>query len=329
MPDLYDHRLRPAQPPTPSADAFTIHRAQVADDLSLAYLHEGIGGYPLLLIHGYPETKRIWWRNIKPLASAGYEVIVPDLRGYGDSDLAIDDSYDIALYSRDLHTLMSDVLGHERFGVVAGDVGGAVAVNLLHRFVGVVDKLVYFNTVPPILLDDFIAAGIDLTTIKSMGDGPTTDYQLDQGNHADALIAELDNPDKRKRWVRSFYTHRLLASPGAFSAEDLEFMTEPFAEAARLRCAWAPYEGRYGRPQSEPALMSDFVDVPTLVLYGPDDAVVGPDFIHCCEVAFRNRIGPVAIPGAGHFLQWERADIVNALIIEFFRALGPGEPLRA
>ena len=44
---------------------------------------------------------------------------MPDLRGYGDSDLAIDDSYDIALYSRDLHTLMSDVLGYERFGVVA------------------------------------------------------------------------------------------------------------------------------------------------------------------------------------------------------------------
>jgi pimeloyl-ACP methyl ester carboxylesterase len=38
-------------------------------------------GYPLLLLH--PETKRIWWRNIGPLAEAGYEVIAPDLRGYG------------------------------------------------------------------------------------------------------------------------------------------------------------------------------------------------------------------------------------------------------
>ena len=48
-------------------------------------LREGVGGYPLLLIHGYPETKRIWWRNVEPLANAGYEVIVPDLRGYGES----------------------------------------------------------------------------------------------------------------------------------------------------------------------------------------------------------------------------------------------------
>ncbi|MGA4558373.1 alpha/beta fold hydrolase [Uniformispora flossi] len=50
-----------------------------------------MGGYPLLPVHGYPETKRIWWRNIRPLAEAGYEVAVPDLRGYGDSDLSAAD----------------------------------------------------------------------------------------------------------------------------------------------------------------------------------------------------------------------------------------------
>lgn len=318
MTGFYDHRLRPRQPDTPSADAFTIHRGAVDGDLELAYVHEGAGGHPLLLIHGYPETKRIWWRNIEPLVAAGHEVVVPDLRGYGDSDLSTDDVYDLAAYSRDCHSLMTSVLGHERFGIVAGDVGGAVAVDLLHRFPGVVDKLVYFNTVPPILLDEFVAAGIDLTSIKAMGDGPTTDYQVDQGRDAEALIAELDTPERRERWVRGFYTHRLLASPGAFDADELSFMTEPFRSRDRLRSAWAPYEARYGRPQSEAPLVSGFVDVPTLVLYGPDDEAVGPDFIHCCEVAFRNRVGPVVVPGAGHFLQWERADIVNALVAAFF-----------
>jgi pimeloyl-ACP methyl ester carboxylesterase len=79
---------RPPQPATPASDAFEIHRAQVADGMNLAYIREGVGGYPLLLVHGYPETKRVWWRNILPLAEAGFEVIVPDLRGYGDSDLS-------------------------------------------------------------------------------------------------------------------------------------------------------------------------------------------------------------------------------------------------
>lgn len=48
------------------------------------------------------------------------------------------------------------------------------------------------------------------------------------------------------------------------------------------------------------------------------DQVVGPDFLHTCEVAFTNRAGPVVLPGAGHFLQWERAELFNPLVIAFF-----------
>ena len=55
--------------------------------MELAFVREGEGGFPLLLLHGWPETKRIWWRNIAPLAEAGFEVIAPDLRGFGDSGL--------------------------------------------------------------------------------------------------------------------------------------------------------------------------------------------------------------------------------------------------
>ncbi len=55
---------RPPQPKTPARDAFAVQRAEVADGISLAYIREVVGGYPLLLVHGYPETKRIWWRNI-------------------------------------------------------------------------------------------------------------------------------------------------------------------------------------------------------------------------------------------------------------------------
>ncbi|HMO54136.1 MAG TPA: alpha/beta fold hydrolase, partial [Tepidiformaceae bacterium] len=53
-----------------------------------AFVHAGVGGRPILLVHGWPETKRIWWRNIDVLAGAGFEVIVPDLRGFGDSEVS-------------------------------------------------------------------------------------------------------------------------------------------------------------------------------------------------------------------------------------------------
>ncbi len=45
---------RPPQPKTPARDAFAVQRAEVADGISLAYIREGVGGYPLLLVHGYP-----------------------------------------------------------------------------------------------------------------------------------------------------------------------------------------------------------------------------------------------------------------------------------
>ena len=310
----YDHRHRPAQPPTPAADAFEVHRAPVAEDLSLAYVHEGVGGAPLLLIHGYPETKRIWWRNIGPLAEAGFEVIVPDLRGYGDSDLPPGDVHDIATYARDLHALVHDHLGHEAVRVAASDVGGVVATDLIHRFPGFVEQLCVFNTVPPFAGEAYAAAGLDLAVLDSLRNRQTGDYRQLQGKHPDELAALLPNEAARRQWIAAFYTSRMWGSPGAFTPDDVDFMTEPFADEDRLRAGWAVYQLAHGRPMAEPPLIASTVDIPTVVLYGPDDHVVGEEFVLLCEVAYTDRIGPLVVPGAGHFLQWERADIFNPLV---------------
>jgi len=309
----YDPRLRPAQV-TPPFDAFQVHKAPVGDGLEAAYLHEGVGGKPIVLIHGYPETKRIWWRNVQPLADAGFEVIVPDLRGYGDSDISPDDAHDLVLYSRDIHALVHDHLGHERVTLVAGDLGGPVAVDLAQRFEGFVDRLCFFNTVPP------PTEGIDLSTFSALAGGRngTGDYQDLQGRRPDELAAMLPTDAARRQWIAAMYTSRLWASPGTFDTEQVDFMTEPFATEERMRASWAPYQLAHGRPMSEMPMTFGPVQVPTLVLYGPDDHVVGDDFVHACEIAFANRIGPLAVPGAGHFLQWERADILNALLIATF-----------
>lgn len=312
----YDPRHRPTQPPSPPADAFGIEHAVVAESVSLAYVREGIGGVPLLLIHGYPETKRIWWRNIAPLAAAGFDVIVPDLRGMGDSDLPPDDAHGIVTYSRDLYALMHDVLGHESWLIAASDVGGVVAVDMIHRYPGFVDAFCVFNTVAPL--------GVDYTGIESISgpieteiDDPTGDYRWMQGAFPDQLAAMLTSGEARRQWVANMYTNRLWSSRYAFEQADIDFMTEPFADEARLRAGWATYQLAYGREMAEFPLM-DAVDVPTLVLYGPDDHVLGEDFVPRCERAFRNRIGPLVVPGAGHFLQWERADIFNRLLPAVF-----------
>ena len=312
---------RPPQPDTPPRDAFQIHRAKVADDMNIAYIREGTGGYPLVLVHGYPETKRIWWRNILPLAEAGFEVIVPDLRGYGDSDISEKDEYDLALYSRDLFSLVHDSLGHQRFGLIAGDVGGAVICDMANRFPDSVDRMIFFNTVAPMVIDQvdwYTERGLDLNPLPH---GPTGDYRIRQGRDWKELLEELDTPARRRRYVRDFYEHRLLASQYSFEERDYDFMTEPFEDAARLYAGWAPYQLEFGRPQSEPPLLGQQVHTPTLILYGPEDQIVHKDFPKRCEIAFPNRVGPLMIPECGHFLQWERADVLNDLSKLYFADL--------
>ena len=314
-------RIRPPQPETPPRDAFEIQRAEVAEGLELAYLREGIGGYPLLLIHGYPETKRIWWRNIRPLAEAGYEVIVPDLRGYGDSDLSSRDEYDLVLYAKDLHVLVQKVLGHESCSVLAGDVGGVVACDMAVRFPGFVDRMIFFNTVAPMVADQpewYAERGLSMVPLE---DGPTGDYRIRQGRDWKELLADLDTPARRNRYIRDFYEHRLLASEGSFDEEDFDFMVEPFEDPEKLAASWAPYQLQYDRPMSEPPLIMQAIEVPTLILYGPDDQVVPKDFPDRCEIAFPNRVGPLVVPDCGHFLQWERADVLNESAKFFFADL--------
>ncbi len=312
---------RPTQPETPPRDAFAIHRGEISDGLSLAYLREGAGGYPLLLVHGYPETKRIWWRNVKPLVESGYEVIVPDLRGYGDSDLSEKDEYDIAIYSRDLYALVHDVLGHERCGLVAGDVGGVVICDMANRFPDFVERMVLFNTVAPMIPDAaawYEAHGLGMNPLE---DGPSGDYRIRQGRDWKELMDDLDTPARRLRYVRDFYEHRLLASPGSFEEDDYHFMAEPFEDLRRLAASWAPYQLEHGRPMSELPMLMQQVETPTLILYGPDDQVAPKDFPKRCEIAFPNRVGPLLVPECGHFLQWERADVLNEVVKFFFADL--------
>lgn len=293
-----------------------IRRARVREALSLAYVRAGEGGQPLLLVHGWPETSRIWRRNVAPLAAAGFDVIVPDLRGFGGSDLAPDGFYDPAAHARDLYALVHDVFGLERCAAVGGDLGGVVVQDLALRHPGFVERLCVFNTLLPMLDDAYREAGIPPDPPRA--ERPETDYFVRQGTDADGLLAELDTPAKRRRYVAEFYGHRFWAAPGTFAAADVDFMTEPFADAAKLRASWGNYEIAFGsRPLSEPVRFFEPVPVPTLVLYGPEDHVIAPSFLARSEVAFPERIGPFVVPGAGHFLQWERAAVLNQALVYF------------
>lgn len=296
-------------------DAFRIETDEVRPGVRLAWVREGEGGVPLVLLHGWPETMRIWWRNVAPLAEAGFDVIVPDLRGFGRSGPAPDGFYDASASARDVRALVHDVLGFRACVAAGGDFGGVVIQELGRRFEDFVVRQCLFNTIPPLRLEGFDSPSLEPLTRMA------ADYFVRQGTDADGLAAELDTAEKRRRYVGTFYGSRFWAAPGTFGPEDVDFMTEPFADAERFRASVGFYEVALGtRPPSEPPLWADGPSpVETLVLYGPEDHVIPRGFPERCEAAFPRRVGPFVVPRAGHFLQWERADALNGALVGFLR----------
>lgn len=97
-------------------------------DVTLS-VHRAGQGTPLILLHGYPQNHHCW-EKVAPALAAHFDVIIPDLRGYGDSDAPADDA-DHTTYSKramaaDIAALM-DALGIERAHVLGHDRGGRVA----------------------------------------------------------------------------------------------------------------------------------------------------------------------------------------------------------
>ena len=278
----------------------------------IGYVDEG-RGTPLLLVHGWPETMRIWWRNIAPLAAAGFRVIAPDLRGFGASDVAPGGFHDVPSHSRDLAALL-DALGIAQVVLVGGDLGGAVLQDFALRFPARVVRIVIFNSPLPYLADR-------MQGMRTRPAREASDYFLRQGNDADALAAELDTPDKRRRYIAAFYGSRFWAHPGAFDAAAVDFMTEPFADGAKLRASFGGYESSFHeRARSEPALRG-VIELETLILHGPSDHVIYPEFDRMAAVVFPNHVGPFLVRDSGHFLQWEAAHALNSAVRAFCRDL--------
>lgn len=110
----------------------------------------GGSGPPLLLLHGYPQTRMIW-AAVAPRLAQSFTLVIPDLRGYGRSDKPQGDK-DHFLYSkrqmaRDQIATMK-ALGHERFHVAGHDRGGRVAYRLALDHPQAVDRLAVIDIVP-------------------------------------------------------------------------------------------------------------------------------------------------------------------------------------
>ena len=138
---------------TPLFDArFRLERRAV-NGIDINVRHGG-DGPPLLLVHGFPQTHAIWHRVAPDLANH-YRLVMPDLRGYGDSAKppsdAIHTPYSKRVMAQDLVELMRS-LGHDRFFLCGHDRGGRVAHRLAVDHPAAVAKPVVLDISPTLTM---------------------------------------------------------------------------------------------------------------------------------------------------------------------------------
>ncbi len=129
-------------------EGFTLAMVDTGE-ATLRVRHAG-GGPPLLLLHGHPHTHALW-HAVAPLLARDFTVVVPDLRGYGESSkpptTPDHEPYSKRAMARDMVALMR-YFGFERFAVAGHDRGGRVAYRLALDHPARVEKLAVLDIIP-------------------------------------------------------------------------------------------------------------------------------------------------------------------------------------
>jgi pimeloyl-ACP methyl ester carboxylesterase len=277
--------------------------------LEIAYeAHGDRGGFPIVLLHGFPDDVRAWDGVVGPLAAEGHRVLVPYLRGYGPTrflDPAAPRMAQQAAIGQDLLDLM-DGLGLARAALVGYDWGGRAAC------------------IASILAPERVAA---LVTIG----GYNVQNTLAPAGPASAA-------EERAYWYQWYFnTERGRAGLAANRREicrllwrdwspGWRFDDEAFAETARsfdnpdfVEVVIHSYRHRHGNAPGDPRL--DAVEqrlacrppirVPATILHGADDAVDRPHRSERHLSLFAPGTERRVVPKAGHFLPREQPDAVT------------------
>ncbi len=124
---------------------FSHHIASV-NGIQLHYLIGGQGD-PIVLLHGWPQT---WyeWDHIMPALAKNYTVIVPDLRGLGDSSKPVT-GYDGKTTAEDIYQLITQLGINEQILLVAHDIGSQTAYSYAAAHPNNVSKLVIMDFIFP------------------------------------------------------------------------------------------------------------------------------------------------------------------------------------
>ena len=296
----------------------------------------------VVLSHGWPELSYSWRHQMPALADAGYYVIAPDQRGYGKSTRpdAIAD-YDIVHLTDDLLGVL-DALGKDSAIFVGHDWGSMVVgqMALLHpdRVAGLVNMSVPFlprGEVSPVTMfrqlfgDTFFyilyfqepgVADADLgrdpaTTMRRLLAGA----KVREGEGLDAT--GLTSPDQTAGFVERMPEPDAL--PDWLTQEELDHYVAEFTRTGFTGGVnW--YRNFDRNWELTPQLADAKVTVPSLFISGRLDPVIRATPPEAVTHLLADHRGDVLIDGAGHWVQQEKPDEVNAALVSFLRDVYEG-----
>ncbi|HEX6547111.1 MAG TPA: alpha/beta hydrolase [Candidatus Dormibacteraeota bacterium] len=263
------------------------------------------GSTPVLLLHGFPEGAESWSAQLEALAGAGLHAVAPDLRGYGGSDApATEEAYRLALLVADITGLI-DALGAERIHLAGHDWGALVGWAFAAQHA---DRLLSWSA-----LSVGHPAAFARAAAKDEDQRNRSAYirLFRERGKAEQVLAE----DGYQR-LRAMY--RIGPDPDAIPEPVIERFVANLARPGRLTAALNYYR----------AALADLaglgpVSVPSQLVWGDQDPAVGATGTQLTASYMTGPYQLEVLPGAGHWLQFERPDQVSRLLVRHCQANPP------
>lgn len=268
-------------------------------------------GELVVLLHGFPE---FWysWRYQIPALARYFKVVVPDLRGYNDSDKP-ESGYDLDTLTADIQGLIKQ-LGYVKAHIVGHDWGGAIAWNLAQKFPQSLDRLAILNAPHPQRW---------LTEIGGNFDQLQRSWFI-LACQLPALPEWLIQLNLRE-FVKNIFQNEAIRK-GAFTADLTKIYQDALAKPGALSAALNYYRQLMspGNLLQTLARSPKPVKSPTLVLWGENDSFLSPKFTEGLDKLIQAPFELKLVPQCGHWIQQEVPHLVNRELIAFLRQSGKG-----
>lgn len=277
------------------------HEFIQTNGIRMHYVTAGSG--PLVvLLHGFPEFWYAWRRQIPEIAKH-FKVVVPDLRGYGQTDrpLSIAD-YRMSLLTADIEGLIKG-LGYANAHIVGHDWGGAIAWKMALDHPEVVGRLVVLNCPHPVMF----ARAMKSNYKQMLRSWYILFFQT-------PYLPELSFKLFPKQIVNMLFRKSVIRKD-TFSDADIATYRQALEKPGAFRAMINYYRAAFRKDQKKERSRREII-APTLLIWGEEDTALGKEMTKGMEPLFDGEFKLHYIPHCGHWVNEEQPAEVNRLIID-------------